>query len=102
MVCICFSISVAGEDFEELKHAFRFESREDVNNCFDIEIINDRILEMTENFTVHLNLADGASKDILLGESYTDVEVSINDMDGILTIYLSCIIVACVWIVSSP
>ena len=101
MIILCFSISVAGEDFEELKHAFRFESGE-VNQCFDIQILDDKILETTENFTVHLNLADGASKDILLGESYTDVEVSINDMDGILIIYLSCIIVTCVWIVSSP
>ena len=99
---ICFSISVAGEDFEELKHAFRFESREDVNNCFDIEIIDDKILELTETFSVQLGLADGASKDILLGAGCTDVEVSINDMDGILIIYLSCIIVTCVWIVSSP
>ena len=78
---VCFSASVAGGDFEELKHPFRFESGE-VNQCFNIEIKNDKILEATETFSVQLSLADGTSKDILLGENCTDVEVSINDMDG--------------------
>ena len=59
-----------------------------MNQCFNIEIIDDKILEMTETFSVQLSLADGASKNILLGENCTDVEVSINDMDGTLIIII--------------
>ena len=47
----------------------------------DIEIIDDRILEANESFSVTFMLDSRASKDILLGYT-TTAEVIILDFDG--------------------
>ena len=48
----------------------------------DIGIIDDKVLEENENFTVTFMLDSGASKDILLGDTTTAV-VTILDTDGV-------------------
>ena len=50
--------------------------------CVDIGIIDDKVLEENEIFTVTLMLDSGASKDILLGGT-TTAQVTILDTDGV-------------------
>ena len=81
-LCVCFFLSVAGVDYEAAEDSLRLGSGE-VNQCFNVDILDDNILEEPENFMVHLDLADGTSKDILLGDGCIDTEVIIIDMNGI-------------------
>ena len=79
---LSFFLSVAGVDYEAAEDSLRLD-RGEVNQCFNVDILDDNILEEPENFMVHLGLADGTSKDVLLGDGCIDTEVIIIDMNGI-------------------
>ena len=76
-----FVVAVNNIDYVAPPVLLRFEACS-ARECVDIEIIDDKVLEENENFTVTFMLDSGASKDILLGDTTTAQVTIILDTDG--------------------
>ena len=53
--------------------------------CFNVNIIDDLVLEDTERFSLTLTLADGSNVPVVVDPDVSEVEII--DDDGLLSVY---------------